>query len=71
MLRTFAIYCIISVGIFSVRKLIGTVGLNTGPSWTTIGPFFDLSQSFFFMLAAIEFYKIIRRLDGEVPPRKK
>lgn len=71
MLRIFTVYFIASIGIFSAGKIIGILGLNSGPSWNNIGLFFDLAQAFFFMLAAVEFYRIIRRLDGEAPPQQK
>ncbi len=65
MLATFIWLCFISMGIYTCRKILDVLGYNTLPNWVVYVQWFDLFQSFFFMMAAIEFYRIIRRLDGE------
>ncbi len=67
MLATFIKLLLISIAILALRKVFGVLGYNQLPNWVAIGQYFDITQSFFFMLAAIEFYKIIRVLDGETP----
>jgi hypothetical protein len=71
MLATFIKLFLISVAILALRKIFGVLGYNQLPNWVAIGQYFDLAQSFFFMLAAIELYKISRHLDGEEPKGKK
>jgi hypothetical protein len=65
MLATFIWLCVVSVAIFAARKIFGVLGYNQVPNWTALAQYFDIAQSFFFMLATIEFYRIIRVLDGE------
>lgn len=71
MLAIFLIYSIIGVIIFALRKVMGVFGFNHSAWWLALSQYFDLGVTFFLMLSAIEFYKIIRRLDGENPPKKK
>lgn len=65
MLATFIKFCVVSVAIFAFRKIFGVLGYNQAANWSAITQYFDIAQSFFFMLAVWEFYKIIRVLDGE------
>ena len=65
MLATFIKLCIASLSIFALRKIMGVAGYNQAPWWVAVAQYFDLFQSFFFMLAALEFYKMIRVMDGE------
>jgi hypothetical protein len=65
MLATFIKLCIVSVAVFALRKVLGVLGYNQAVWWTAVAQYFDITQSFFFMLAALEFYKIMRVMDGE------
>jgi hypothetical protein len=41
------------------------LGYNQADWWTAIAQYFDIFQSFFFMLAILELYRMIRVMDGE------
>jgi len=65
MLATFIKLCIVSVAISALRKVFAVLGYNQAVWWSAVTQYFDIFQSFFFMLAVLEFYKIIRVMDGE------
>lgn len=65
MLATFIRLSIVAGAIFAARKILGVLGYNQSSDWSAITQYFDIAQSFFFMLAAIEFYRMIRVMDGE------
>lgn len=70
MLATFIQFSIVSVVVFIIKKVFGVFGFNETGWWLAISQYFDLAYIFFFMAAAIEMFRIIRRLDGEVPKGK-
>jgi hypothetical protein len=65
MLATFIRLCVFTIVIFALRKILGVLGYNQETWWVAITQYFDIFQSLFFMLAALELYRIIRVLDGE------
>jgi hypothetical protein len=70
-LRYFAGFMMGAIIVTALRKTLGLLGFTNAESWASSLMVFDIAASSLFMIASIEFYRIIRVLDNENPkPRE-